>query len=137
MMSRPNGKLAAMLLVAALSSGCAPEVKDAFGPENDVRVTNQPDMFQITAVDLNTVVVTHVYQWMNTGTGATVEHRSFVPHGDSKLEIVDAAGTMVYSRPFLYQLDGTTATGVPGLWTVTVALYGVYGRIDVTIRKAP
>jgi hypothetical protein len=136
-MLRPGGRLAAILLVAAMSWGCAPEVTDAFGPENDLEVTNQPDMFQITAVDLKTLVVTQVYQWTNAGTSALVEHRSFVPHGDSKLEIRDAAGTTVYSRPFLYELDGTTATGVPGTWTITVALYGVVGRIDVTIRRTP
>lgn len=135
-MNRGTGATVFALLIAGLT-GCAAEVHDGFGLENQLSVTIQSDSFRISAIDLSNHHVTQAYQWSNAGTTANVHHRSFLPHGDSKLEIQDAAGTVVYSRPFLYNEEGVTDAGMAGTWTITVALYGVTGRIDATVETAP
>jgi hypothetical protein len=135
-MTGRTGGTALALLIATMT-GCAAEVHDTFGPENQLSVTIQSDSFRISAIELSNHYVTQVYQWSNAGTTASVHHRSFLPHGDSKLEIRDAAGTVVYSRPFLYNDEGVTDAGTAGTWTITVALYGVTGRIDATVQTAP
>jgi len=113
--------------VVALAAACAEPVKTGFGPENDLQVTNQTDTFSLGVNDLKNVFTELSYTWRNTEVRARIFHCSFLPHGESRLVVVDVAGDTVYDRSLLYRLEGLSEAGAPGNWTVYVSFYGSLG----------
>ena len=96
------------------------------------------DNFQFTAVNLDNVHDRRVYSWANSGTVATVLHRSFIHHGLATVTIQDAVGDTVYNEIHLErELDSKTEAGVPGVWRVSLSFYGAKGRVDLRLQKGP
>jgi hypothetical protein len=128
---------------AALVAACAEQVKTSLGPENDLLVTNQADTFALGVNDLKNVYTELDYTWRNNLTRARIFHCSFLPHGESRLLLLDAAGDTVYDRPLLYRLEGLSDSGGrPGNWSIHVAFYGSVGSwadfvLDATSDTAP
>jgi hypothetical protein len=116
--------------------GCAEDVQ-FLTSKNDVRVVSVPDTFKVDAKDLENVYDTIDTTWVITGPQAHVNHRSFVPHGQSEVTIRDAAGAVVYHRDLLFEIEAVTDSGVAGAWEVTINLYGTTGRVGLTLTKEP
>ena len=117
-----------------LAVGCAEEVQ-FLTSKNDVRVVSVPDTFKVDAKNLENVYDKIDTTWINTGTQAHVNHRSFVPHGQSEVTIRDAAGAVVYHRDLLFEIEAVTDSGVAGAWRVTIDLFGTTGRVGLTLTK--
>jgi hypothetical protein len=109
-------------------AGCQEEAKPMLGPENALEVLNAQDTFSLSIDDLKNVYTELSYTWDNSQPRARVFHCSFLPHGQSRLLLIDAAGDTVYDRKLLYRLEGISGIdGVPGAWTVFLGLYGSVG----------
>jgi len=114
--------------------GCSSEVQ-FLSAKNDVRIVSVPDSLTIDAKDLDNVYDTIDTTWVITGPQAHVNHRSFVPHGQSEVTIRDAVGTIVYHRDLLFEIEAVTDSGVAGNWEVIINLYGTIGRVGLTLTK--
>ena len=117
-----------------LAAGCSEDVQ-FLTAKNDVRIVSVPDTFKVDAKDLDNVYDTIDTTWVITGPQAHVNHRSFVPHGQSEITIRDATGTVVYHRDLLFEIEAVTDSGVAGAWEVTINLYGTIGRVGLTLTK--
>ena len=126
--------LASVTLGSLLAVGCAKDVTFLTG-NNDLRIVSVPDTFKVDAKDLDNVYDQIDTTWVNTGPQAHVNHRSFVPHGQSEITIRDATGTVVYRRELLFEIEAVTDSGVAGAWHVTVDLFGTTGRLGLTLTK--
>lgn len=126
--------LTAVIVGSFLAVGCAEEVQ-FLTARNDVRITSVPDTFKVDAKDLENVYDAIDTTWVITGPQAHVNHRSFVPHGQSEVTIRDAVGTVVYHRDLLFEIEAVTDSGVAGAWNVTINLYGTTGRVGLTLTK--
>lgn len=115
-------------------AGCAEEVLELTA-RNDVRITSVTDSLTVDAKDLENVYDQIDTTWVITGPQAHVNHRSFVPHGDTELTIRDATGEIVYQRVLLFDIEAVTDSGVAGEWQVTIDLFGVTGRVGLTLTK--
>jgi hypothetical protein len=114
--------------------GCASDVQ-FLSAKNDVRIVSVPDSLTIDAKELDNVYDTIDTTWVITGPQAHVNHRSFVPHGQSEVTIRDATGKVVYHRDLLFEIEAVTDSGVAGTWEVTINLYGTIGRVGLTLTK--
>ena len=122
----------------AVGAACMDTIIKLYGPENHVALVVLPDSCRFQAESLDNVHDVTRWTWTNTGTAALVFHRSFLHHGGSQLTILDAQGDSVYRRvPLEYTLDDTTDTGVPGVWTIELQLFGARGRVDISAVKVP
>jgi hypothetical protein len=120
--------LLGLAAAVSLGSGCAETAKSGFGPENNLQVVNAQDTFALSVDDLLNVYTELSYTWENSEPRARLFHCSFLPHGDSRLVLTDAAGDTVYDRHLLYRLEGVTPVdGEPGDWTVFIGFYGSVG----------
>ena len=119
---------------APLWIGCAEEVLE-LTVRNDVQITSVTDSLTVDAKDLENVYDQIDTTWVITGPQAHVNHRSFIPHGDTELTIRDATGEVVYQRVLLYDIEAVTDSGVAGSWQVTIDLFGVTGRVGLTLTK--
>ncbi|MDH4350167.1 MAG: hypothetical protein OEY20_02995 [Gemmatimonadota bacterium] len=109
-------------------AGCQEEAKPLLGPENALEVVNAQDTFSLRIDDLKNVYTELAYTWDNSQARARVFHCSFLPHGQSRLLLIDAAGDTVYDRKLLYRLEGISfVDGAPGAWTVFIGFYGSLG----------
>ena len=126
--------LAALIAGSVLAVGCAEDVQ-FLTSKNDVRIVSVPDTFKVDAKDLENVYDTIDTTWVITGPQAHVNHRSFVPHGQTEVTIRDATGTVVYHRELLFEIESVTDSGVAGAWQVTVNMYGTTGRVGLTLTK--
>ena len=126
-----------VLIIGAglLSAGCAEEVLELTA-RNDVQVVSLTDSLTVDAKDLENVYDQIDTTWVITGPQAHVNHRSFIPHGDTELTIRDATGEIVYQRVLLFDIEAVTDSGVAGSWQVTIDLFGVTGRVGLTLTKA-
>ena len=123
-----------LILGGGLLAGCAEEVLE-LTLRNDVRITSVTDSLTVDAKDLENVYDQIDTTWVITGPQAHVNHRSFVPHGDTELTIRDATGEIVYQRVLLYDIEAVTDSGIAGEWQVTIDLFGVTGRVGLTLTK--
>jgi len=110
-----------------LALGCQEPAKPALGPENNLTVVNQQDTFSLAIDELKNVYTELSYTWANSEPHARIFHCSFLPHGEALVVVTDAAGDTVYDRELLYRLEGITAEGGPGNWTVFLGIYGGVG----------
>ena len=133
---RPLAAAAAVVLLAALAA-CADSIVRELEPNNDPELVNEPDSLRFTAVDLENVNDKVTFTWTNTGTRASVLHRTFIHHGYGILVIQDGAGVQVDSTILQYELDAETRAGTPGDWTITLVLANARGRVDFTLLGAP
>ena len=118
----------------AASTACQDTIVKYLGPENDPQIFNQADSMRFEATDLDNVHDVVTVTWTNTGTAATVLHRSFVHHGSARMSMLDAAGDTVYLFvPMEPDLDNETAVGQAGDWTVILEMFGAKGRIDFSV----
>ena len=124
----------ALIVLSGLAAGCAEDVQ-MLSAKNDVKITSVVDTFKVDAKDLENVYDQIDTTWVISGPEAQVSHRSFVPHGESKLTIRDAVGTVVYERPLLYNIESKTDSGVAGAWHVKIELFGITGRVGLTLTK--
>jgi hypothetical protein len=131
---RDGGLCLALLSLAALAIGCSEDV-EMLSAKNDLHVTSVADTFKVDAKDLNNVYDQIDTTWVISGPQAHVFHRSFLPHGESKLTIRDAVGTVVYQRALLYNIEATSDSGIAGAWHVTIELFGITGRLGLTLTK--
>ena len=123
-----------LLIGVLLAMGCAEDVT-FLTSKNDVRVVSVPDSFVVDAKNLENVYDQIDTTWVITGPQAHVNHRSFVPHGQSEVTIRDATGTVVYHRELLFEIEAVTDSGVAGTWQVTIDLFGTTGRVGLTLTK--
>ena len=130
-----RGFLVLILGASILAAGCAEEVTE-LGLKHDLRVTSVPDSLTIDAKDLENVYDQIDTTWVITGPQAHINHRSFIPHGETELTIRDATGEVVYQRVLLFDIEAFTDSGVAGEWQVTIDLFGVTGRVGLTLTKA-
>ena len=133
---RPLARAAALALLGA-AVACADSVVRQVGPVNDPELVNVPDSLYFIASDLENVNDQFTWSWENTGTRAEVIHRAFIHHGYGILTIDDAVGTRVDSTLLEWELDASTAAGVPGTWTVTLILAGARGRAEFSLLGRP
>jgi hypothetical protein len=128
---------AATVAVLALLTACLDSIVRELEPDNQQELVNEPDSLRFTAVDLRNVNDKEIFTWTNTGTRASVLHRTFIHHGYGILVIEDATGVQVDSTILQYELDTETREGTPGEWTVTLVLANARGRVDFTLLGEP
>jgi hypothetical protein len=126
----------ALLLAAFLFGGCAEDVTK-LSEVNNLQVVSVPDTFTVDIEEMENLVEELSWDWEVTTTTVHVEHRSFVPHGENAVRIRDADGTVVYTRKLLFDLEGESEAGTPGTWTVELDLFGVTGRVGLTLTGIP
>jgi hypothetical protein len=136
MRNRGSGWGLGILLL--LTTGCQDSIVKYLGPENNESETLNTDSLRYQAWDLDNVSDTREWPWSMTGTQALVYHDNFVHHGKGQITIIDAAGDTVYTRiPLEWEIDNATDSGVAGIWTVKLELFGARGRVDFSVVRAP
>ncbi|HET9235310.1 MAG TPA: hypothetical protein VFP10_14340 [Candidatus Eisenbacteria bacterium] len=130
-----RGAVVLIFGASLVAMGCAEEVTE-LGAKHDLRITSVPDSFTVDAKDLENVYDQIDTTWVITGPQAHINHRSFIPHGETELTIRDATGEVVYQRVLLFDIEAFTDSGVAGEWQVTIDLFGVTGRVGLTLTKA-
>jgi hypothetical protein len=121
----------AAIALAALATACDPLA--AFEPE----IGSAADRFEVRATVVTGVTGTVVYDWMNEGSFATVEHFTTTTSGGAaSIRIVDAAGTLVYSKALMPSLTQASTPGAPGQWRITVTMTGYRGTLGFRIYRS-
>jgi len=103
----------------------------AFEPE----IVNNPDSFEFQATGTENVTTLVDYLWDNSGTQATIDHSSVVTGGAGSVIIFDAEGSQVYEHELVASMNESTASGVPGTWTVRVVLADCDGTLNFRAEK--
>lgn len=120
----------AMILVAGpLLVGCGdddPPTSPGIQPE----IVNTTDNFQYQVTAVVDYSGTDSYTWENTGTQATINQSTTVSLGSATLVLLDADGTMVYSRSLAENGTFTTEAGTAGAWTVRI----IYVETNATVN---
>ena len=127
---------AAVLLsaVAVLAlPACGDDPLAPFEPE----VSSSADNFQFQATGLTGVTLTREYAWQNTGTKADVNQATQLTGGSATLQVLDAAGTQVYSRSLADNGTFETNAGTAGGWRVRVSLANARGTVNFRVQKHP
>jgi hypothetical protein len=122
---------AAAIVFAALSAACDPFA--AFEPE----IISAPGAFEVRATVDKGTTGTVVYDWMNDGTSATVEHFTTTTSGGfASIRIVDEAGALVYSKALMPSLTQATTPGRPGPWQIEVTMTGYRGSLGFRVCRS-
>ena len=121
------------LTFLALAAACSDA--NVIGPANQLEVNNATDTFQWQVIALDKVSQTLTYTWANTGTTANVNQASSLSGGTATLEVLDAAGTQVYSRSLAENGSFVTDAGTAGDWTVRVTLDSATGAVNFRLQK--
>jgi hypothetical protein len=121
----------ALLLLAACGSDPVQPVVPGVEPE----ILNSPDTFQFQVSSVEAYSGTLNYTWTNTGALANVDQSSNIEPGQAVLTLMDADGTVVYTRDL--SVDGSSATdaGLAGVWQVRVTLSGLTGTLNFRAEK--
>lgn len=134
--TRAIGFWLALGLVAACEDPFVP-----LGPENNVRVTNNPGFFRMQADNMDNVIDDTSFTWVATASQARLTHNSLIPHGEGDIIVHDALDSLVYSGILDYGKDSLTylgpGKGNPGPWTIEIILKGATGKIDITLKSPP
>ena len=120
-------------LLVLLAAGCSSD--NLLGPDNQLEVTNNTDTFQAQASNMVDITQTLPYTWQNTGTTANVDQSGTITGGSGTLRILDADGTQVYSRSLTETGTFVTTAGIPGAWSIEVALSGTSGTLNFRVQK--
>jgi hypothetical protein len=137
-MSKPRtaawirGMIAATCILAV--PGCGSSA-NGIGPENQLEVTNALDQFQFQLTALDHISDRRGYDWVNTGTQATIDISEAITGGSAILTITDAVGTVMYEKDIADDQDGTTPVGVAGTWRIEVVLSGTTGTFNFRVQK--
>lgn len=121
-------RLLSFTLLAGL--GCSDSLAP-FEPE----ANSAPDNFQLQASNLTSVSTTATWQWVNTGTRATVNHSTTTAAGTTQLTIRDASGAVVYDKALSPSLNEPTTVGASGTWTIRLRLTGYTGTLNFRVQK--
>ncbi len=120
----------AIVACAALVA-CGSDPLSPFQPQ----VSNATDNFSLQATGVTNVTATVTYNWVNTGTRATINHSTTTSAGSATLVIRDANGASVYNKALVPSLNEPTTVGVAGTWTVQVTLNNYSGTINFLAQK--
>jgi hypothetical protein len=138
-MNARHARAATLLLLTALGAACSDPTR-SIGPDNSPVLYLQPDTLNYQAQNLDNVHQTLKWYWTNTGSGAQIVHNSLVPHGTTFLKLTDPTGLVVYDLniQLIYgETQETDSGGVPGIWTVELAMSGTTGKLDFSIASTP
>ena len=128
-------KTSLFLAVILLALGCSNDQKSnpisSFEPE----VINSADAFQFQITDAADVSTTLIYQWVNSGAQATIDHSTALTAGSATVEIMDADTTQVYTSGLLSSGTEESVTGTTGTWFVKVTFVDFNGTVNFTIEK--
>ncbi len=105
-------------------------------PQYQPQITNATDSFGFQLTGVNNGDGTLSYTWRNTGAGATIDRSSAISGGSVMLTVRDANNAQVYQAP-LQGVSGSvsTASGVPGDWTIVVEFVQATGTINFRAQK--
>jgi hypothetical protein len=123
-----NGAVA-LLLVACGDS--------TFGLGVEPEIRNLTDNFEFQVSNLDNLSNVVIYTWHNTGTVANVNQSATVTDGSARLEILDAAGALVYARSLTDNGTFVTDPGQTGSWTIRVVLTEADGTLNFRVQKRP
>ena len=119
------------VLAIGLLAGCDDDPLAPFQPE----ITNATDNFQLQATGATNLSTTVSYNWVNTGTRATINHSTTTTAGTTLLVIKDAAGATVYSKALAPSSNEATAAGQAGTWSIQVTFTGYSGTVNFRAQK--
>lgn len=119
--------LPAMLLLV----GC----EDPSSPGVQPEVANLTDNFQLQVTSMTDYTHTLSYSWENTGTAANVDQSCAISGGTATLVLLDASGTIVYSRSLSEGGSTASADGAAGTWTIRVSFSNTDGTINFRVQK--
>jgi hypothetical protein len=144
MVTRMHASRTAALFLALVTglglASCKGDPVAIIEPSNSPSLYLQPDTLHYYAVDLENIHQTLKWYWVNNGTGAQIVHNSLVPHGSTILKLTDPNGLVVYDLniQLIYgETQETSPAGVPGTWTVELAMSGTTGKLDFSIASTP
>ncbi|MBW8768851.1 MAG: hypothetical protein JF589_03760 [Gemmatimonadetes bacterium] len=123
----------ALGLAISVSGACDTRIQPV--PELDPQVVNLRNSFNFQAVNLLGVIQQVTYQWQIDGTTATVAQSPTALIGDATVFVTDAKGVQVYQRSLAENGSFTTATGVPGTWTIRLRFNDASGDVAVQLNK--
>jgi len=132
-------RAAALVLLLGLGAACSDPIA-TIEPANNPVLYLQQDTLRYQAQDLENIHQTLKWYWTNTGTGAQIVHNSLVPHGTTYLKLTDPTGLVVYDLniQLIYaETQETDSGGVPGIWTVELAMSATTGNLDFSIASTP
>ena len=122
----------AVVISVALVAGCSNPTSPGVQPE----ITNVADNFQYQVTKIRNYTHEDTYVWHNTGAMATVNQATTVTGGTAMLVLLDADGTVVYSRSLADNGTFTSASGVPGSWTIRVTYSAASATVNFRVQKA-
>jgi hypothetical protein len=123
-----------MLAAAVLAlPACEDNTLAPFEPQ----ISNAADNFQFQVTGLTGVTLTREYPWQNSGARADVNQATQLTGGTATLQVLDAAGTQVYSRSLTDNGTFETSAGTAGSWKVRVVLSAARGTVNFRVQKHP
>lgn len=103
----------------------------AFSPE----IFNTQDSFQFQVTNAQNVNTTVQYNWLNSGTRATINHSSTITSGSSTVSIYDNVDSLVYTSALLASANEPSVVGIAGTWRIQVVFTNCNGTINFRVEK--
>lgn len=123
----------ALFFVAFAAFGCSDDTPTS--PGSQPRIVNNTDTFEFQVTSMQNYSSTWRYDWTTTGTVVNVDQSSAVSGGSVTLRLLDASGTLVYSRDLAQDGSYTTDAGATGKWRVEIALSECTGTLNFRLEK--
>jgi hypothetical protein len=104
-------------------------------PGAQPRIVNNTDTFEFQVTSMQNYSSVWRYNWTTTGTIADVDQSSVVGGGTVVLRLVDADGTIVYSRNLAQDGSYTSESGATGQWRVEIEMSKCSGTLNFRVQK--
>lgn len=131
-----NPVASAVVVLAALLSGCGDDAQPPVAPGIQPEIVNSVDNFQFQVTAVENYSGTLTYYWSNTGPAATVNQSCAVGGGTVALALIDKAGQTVYNGDLTQNGTFPSSAGTSGTWRVRVTMSRVSGDLNFRVDKA-
>lgn len=104
-------------------------------PGTQPRIVNNIDTFEFQVSSMQNYSSIWRYNWTTTGTVAAVDQSCAVTGGTVTLRLLDANGTVVYTRNLGQDGSFTSDPGTTGQWRVEISLQKCSGTLNFRVQK--
>jgi hypothetical protein len=104
-------------------------------PGSQPRIVNSTDTFEFQVTAMQNYSAVWRYNWTTTGTVANVDQSCVVDGGGVTLRLIDADGTVVYSRDLVQDGSFTSEAGATGQWRIEIVLSKCSGTLNFRVQK--
>jgi len=132
-MTKTTLAICTVFALAIFAAGCSSDTPTS--PGSQPQIVNNTDTFEFQVTSMQNYTSTWRYNWTTTGTIVNVDHSSVVNGGSVTLRLLDADGTLVYSRSLAQDGSFTSEPGTTGPWKVEIAAIGCTGTLNFRVEK--